>query len=98
MPNGFFTIERRQPPTPGAEPQWILVRDLDSSHSLTDAYEVLVDLNEPGFYRVIQTQRMIWAEKRNDELRLKKWHAGSADDLARTAAAFERDGGRWPTG
>jgi hypothetical protein len=96
MPHGFFTIEQWKRPDPGSEPQWLLVRHLNSSHSLSDAIEQLEELGQPGFYRVVQTQRMIWAEKRDGKLHLRKWHAGSPEELSRSTAAFDRDGGRWP--
>src|SRR5689334_17924305 len=96
MPHGFFTLEQwiRQPSE--SEPRWIPVCHVDASQTLSDAIQRLEDLGKPGFYRVIQTQRMIWAEAQNGKLRLRKWHAGSAKSLSRTAAAFERDKGKWP--
>jgi hypothetical protein len=51
---------------------------------------------KPGFYRVVQTQRVIWAEDTDGKLRLRKWHAGSPEGMERGAAAFERDGGKYP--
>jgi len=51
---------------------------------------------KPGFFRVIQMQRVIWAEKIGGKLRLRKWHAGSPESLERGAAAYERDGGKYP--
>jgi hypothetical protein len=68
----------------------------DTEKSLTDVLAALEKRDEAGFFRVVQTQRMIWAEKSNGKLRLRKWHAGTREVLSRTAAAFERDRGRWP--
>jgi hypothetical protein len=51
---------------------------------------------KPGFYRVVQMQRMIWAEESEGKLRLKKWHAGSPESLERTAAAYTGDRGKYP--
>jgi hypothetical protein len=96
MPHGFFTIEQWKRPSSGAEPQWLLVQHLTGCRTLTDAIKHLEQLDQPGFYRVQQTQRMIWAEKTDGKLRLRKWHAGLPETLARSAEAFERDGGRWP--
>jgi len=96
MPHGFFTIEQWKQPASGAEPRWFPVAHLDGCHSLSDATSQLEQLDQPGFYRVLQTQRMIWAEKTDGKLRLRKWHAGSPETLARCAEAFIRDGGRWP--
>jgi hypothetical protein len=83
-------------PGPDAEPRWLSVQHLDACHTLSDAIAHIEKLDQPGFYRVQQVQRMIWAEKIDGELRLRKWHAGSPESLARTAEAFDRDGGRWP--
>jgi hypothetical protein len=96
MPHGFFTIERGARPPRSRKSQWVAVRDLDGFSSLSDAEKLLERLNQPGLYRVVQTQRMIWAEKASSKLRLRKWHAITPESLARTAAAFDRDGGKWP--
>lgn len=96
MPHGFFTIEQWGRPAPGADWQWLPVEHLNGNQSLSDAYKRLEYLNEPGFYRVVQTQRTIWAQRTDGRLHLRKWHAGSPEDVARTAEAFVRDGGRRP--
>ena len=97
MAQGFFTIEQWKPRKRGAKPEWLPILHLDSDKSLTDALRALQARDQAGLYRVIQTQRQVWAEKVNGELRLRKWHASSPEDLARTAEAFERHGGRWLT-
>jgi hypothetical protein len=95
MAHGFFTIEQWNPPTRSTEPAWVPVQHLDAGHSLTDALRAIEERGQAGFYRVIQTQRQVWAEKVDGKLHLHKWHASSPDALTRTAEAFERDGGHW---
>jgi hypothetical protein len=97
MAHGFFTIEQWKPPKRGAQPAWVAIRHLDADHSLSDALRTIEEHDQAGFFRVIQTQRQVWAEKVNGKLRLRKWHANSPEALTRTAEAFERDEGRWPT-
>ncbi len=95
MPHGFFTIEQWKRPTRGAPPEWVAVDHLAGDQSLTSAIKQLEAQGNPGLFRVVQTQRMIWAEKDGDQLRLRAWHAMTPEDLARTAEAFERDGGHY---
>ncbi len=96
MAHGFFTIEQWKPPEPGLKSTWVPILHLNADRSLSDALQAIEGLDQGGFYRVIQTQRQVWAEKVDGKLRLRKWHADSPDALARTAEAFERDDGRWP--
>jgi hypothetical protein len=96
MAHGFFTIEQMKPPKRGARPAWVPVLHLDASHCLSDAFQAIEERGRAGFYRVIQTQRFVWAEKVDGQLRLQQRHASTPEELARTAEAFERDGGRWP--
>ncbi|HTV48238.1 MAG TPA: hypothetical protein VMG59_07325 [Phycisphaerae bacterium] len=97
MPYGFFTIEQWKPRKRRGMSEWITVAHIDACQSLSDAIRRIEERGRPGFFRVIQTQRQIWAEKVNGRLRLRKWHAGSHASLALGAAAFVRDKGRWPT-
>jgi hypothetical protein len=90
MAHGFYTIEQWR------GKRWVTVCHLDGGQSLTAALEEVQRRGKAGFFRVVQTQRMIWAEKHDGKLRLRKWHAGSPETLARTAEAFDRDGGKWP--
>ena len=90
MANGFFTLERWR------KPRWIAIRHFTANHAISDVLAALEAAGKPGFYRVVQTQRMIWAEREDGKLRLRKWHAGSPESLARGAAAFDRDKGKWP--
>ena len=96
MPHGFFTIEQWKPRKRGGEAEWIAVAHVDADRSLNDAVRAIQQRDKAGFFRVIQTQRQVWAEKVGGKLRLRKWHAGSPAALARTAEAFVRDKGRWP--
>ena len=93
MAHGFFTIEQWL----GKKAQWVAVCHLDGGQSVTDALKELERRDKPGLFRVVQTQRMVWAEKTDGKLRLRKWHATSPETLSRTAEAFDRDGGKWPS-
>ena len=96
MPQGFFTIEQWQGSGESDESRWMAVQHLVGRKTLSDALQALEDLDQPGFYRVVQTQRMVWVERVSGKLTLRKWHAATPDDLTRTAAAFEREAGVWP--
>lgn len=91
MPFGFFTIEQWR------KKRWVTVCHVRGYQSLTDAIRELERRNKAGFFRITQMQRMIWAEKIDGELLLRKWHASSPEALSRTAAAFDRDKGEWRT-
>ena len=88
MPHGFFTIEQWR------NRKWVTVCHLDACHSLTGALDELQRRNKAGFFRVYRIQRMIWAEKIDVKLRLRKWHAGCPQDLLRTANTFDRNRGK----
>jgi hypothetical protein len=96
MSKGFFTIERLSSVTPGATAQWITVCHLSGDKSVSDAMQQIETSGKPGFFRVIQTVRMVWAEVNNGKMKQRRWHASSPETLQRTAEAFERDGGIWP--
>jgi hypothetical protein len=91
MPSGFFTIEQWR------NKHWVIVCHLSGRQKLTDALAVIERRARPGFFRVVQTQRMVWAEKRDGKLRLRKWHAMDPETLSRTAVAFDRDQGKRPS-
>jgi hypothetical protein len=96
MPQGYYTIEqwtRRAKNKPAA---WVAVLELPFGASLTAAENALQDLGQPGFYRVIHTQRVIWAEEQAGALKLRKSHAGSAQSLDRIRQMFEQCAGRYP--
>ena len=90
MAHGFFTIEQWR------DKKWVTVCHLNADQSVTDALEELERRDKPGCFRIVQTQRMIWAEKIDGKLKLRKWHAGNPETLSRTAEAFDRDRGKWP--
>jgi hypothetical protein len=69
---------------------------LDAGASLTDALDSIARRDKPGFFRVIQTQRQVWAERVGGKLKLRKWHALSPAALKRSTDAFVRDKGKWP--
>jgi hypothetical protein len=90
MASGFFTIEQWR------SKKWVTICHLNAEESVTRALEELQRRDKPGYYRIVQTQRMVWAEKIGGKLKLRKWHAANADTLSRGAAAFGRDRGKWP--
>ncbi len=92
MVHGYYTIEEWR----GKEQQWVAVCTLNGDQSLSDALQALERHGKAGFFRVVQMQSMIWAEKDGDKLRLREWQADSPEDLSRTAEEFDRDGGKWP--
>ena len=96
MPQGYYTIEQWKPPTKDAQPEWVPIHHLPFGASLTAAENALEKLGTPGFYRLVQIQRVIWAEKEGSKLRLRKSHAGSPESLASIRKMFERSGGRYP--
>src|SRR5438309_9190327 len=96
MPHGFFTIEQWRRPKRGTKRQWTTIRHLEAGHSLSDAIDLLQQMGRPGLYRIAQTQRLIWGEIEAGKLKLRRSHVGSPEALARTAKAFDRDGGRFP--
>ena len=96
MPCGFFTIEQWKRPSLGAPPAWVPIRHFNMGANLTSVMQAIEAGNKPGFFRVVQTQRVVWAEQVDGKLHLRKWHAGSPESLARGAEAFDRDGGKYP--
>jgi hypothetical protein len=96
MAQGYYTIEQWTPAKKGARPEWLAVLHLPFGESLTAAEKAIERLGKPGFYRVVQTQRVIWAELEANGLRLRKSHAGSPESLDNMRQIFERTGGRYP--
>ena len=96
MPYGFFTLEQFKPARRGGKSQWVPVAHFNMGHNLTNAIEHIETIDKPGFYRVIQTQRMIHAEREDGKLHLHCLHAGSPETLHRSAKAFVRDKGKLP--
>jgi hypothetical protein len=96
MSHGFFTVEQWKRSRNGAKSQWVAILHLDSYQSLTKAIQALEKRGRPGLYRVLQTQRCIWAQIEAGKLRLHASHAGSPESLARLAQIYEDEGGRRP--
>ena len=69
---------------------------LNGDQSLRDALKALERHGKPGFFRVVQTQSLVWAEKDGDKLCLREWQADGPEDLSRGTDEFDRDGGKWP--
>ena len=98
MPQGYYTIEQWTRPRAGNKSlqQWVAIAHLPFGASLTQAEEALAQRNEPGFYRLVHTQRIIWAQRDGQSLRLRKSHAGSPENLAVVQRMFDRCGGEYP--
>jgi hypothetical protein len=96
MPQGYYTIEQWMGANGGDSPKWVAVLELPFGVSLTGAESVLRDLGKPGFYRIVHTQRVIWAEEQGGALKLRKSHAGSPESLDRMRQMFDRCAGRYP--
>ncbi len=96
MPRGFFTVEKWQSSECEGPARWVPVLQLDSNESLTSSLEALQQRGEPGLFRVVQTQRCIWAEMEEGKLRLHGSHVCSPDNLADLVKIYELEGGRRP--
>jgi hypothetical protein len=95
MPQGYYTIEQWKKSKNG-QTKWVAVLHLPFGQSLTAAEHALEGLRKPGFYRLVQTQRVIWVEMTEGKPRLRKSHAGSPESLDDMARIFERTGGKFP--
>jgi hypothetical protein len=96
MPQGYYTVEQWKPPKRGAPPAGVAILTLPFGETLTAAEQAVQHLGKAGFYRVVQTQRVIWAERAEGKLRLRKSHASSPENLVRLRQMFERCSGRCP--
>jgi hypothetical protein len=94
MSHGFFTVEQWN--TAGAKLRWKPILHLDAYQSLNKAIAALERRGKPGLYRVIQTQRCVWAEVEDGKLRLHCSHASSPKGLEQLAKIYQREGGRRP--
>jgi hypothetical protein len=94
MPHGFFTVEQWDSASP--KPHWNPILHLDSHQSLNKAIDALDKRGQPGLYRVVQTQRCVWAEIEGGKLRLHRSHVSSPDSLTQLVEVYEREGGRRP--
>ena len=90
MPHGFFTVEQ------WTRPRWVPILHLDSYQSLTKAIAAIEKRGKAGLYRVVQTQRCLWAEMQDGKLRVHGSHVGSMEELRRLAKMYECEGGRRP--
>ena len=92
MPQGYYTIEQWK------RPRWVAVAVLPFGLSLTAAEQALRRMGKPGFYRLVQIQRIIWSEEGGPGgVRLRKSHASSPKSLRDMQDMFDRTGGRYPT-
>ena len=89
-------IEQLMPDANNGAAAWTVVLQLPFGATLTAAEEALKKLGKPGFYRVTQMQRVIWAEEEEGGLKLRKSHASSQASLKKMQDMFERCGGRYP--
>jgi hypothetical protein len=96
MPHGYYTIEQWKKPKKNAPPAWTPIMDLPFGVTLTDAEAAISKLNEPGLYRVVQMQRVVWAEALGGGVKLRKSHAGSLASLDEIRQMFERTRGVYP--
>jgi hypothetical protein len=94
MAYGFFTVEQWK--RGRGKGRWVPVLEVDACESLTKAVKALGEMGKAGLYRVVQTQRCIWAEMEGGKVRLHGSHAGSAEGLARLTDIYDRTGGRRP--
>ena len=95
MPQGYYVIEQWKCSAKGAA-EWIAVLVLPFGATLTAAEQALEELGEPGCYRIVQMQRVIWVEQDAGVFKLRKSHANTPDGLRKIVAMFERCGGRYP--
>jgi hypothetical protein len=97
MPQGFYTIEQYTCPKNGRSREWVAVQHLPFGQSLTRAEQALAQRGQSGLYRLVHTQRIVWAEPDGGALRLRKSHASSPANLGEIERMFDRNGGRYPT-
>jgi hypothetical protein len=96
MPHGFYTVEKWMGSGTGKAGRWKAIIHLDAYQSLAKAIDALGARAKPGLYRVVQTQRCIWAQRDDGVVRLHGSHVVSAAGLARLATLYDREGGRRP--
>jgi hypothetical protein len=96
MPQGYYTIEQWKSPKKGEACEWVEILQLPFGRSLTEAEQALKNLDKAGLYRILQMQRVVWAERENDDLRMRKSHASSDGSLQEICQMFERTAGRYP--
>src|SRR6185437_5128620 len=89
MPHGFFTVE--QWVSKNRNSRWKPILHLDSYQSLSKAIAALEKFGRPGLFRVMQTQRCVWAKMEDGKVRLHGSHVSSAENLAKLAKLFVRE-------
>jgi hypothetical protein len=90
MPQGYYTIEQWK------RPKWVAVAVLPFGLTQTAAEQALQRLGKPGLFRLVQTQRIVWCERNDPGMRLRKSHASSPQNLEGLQEMFDRTGGRYP--
>ncbi len=95
MPQGYYTIEEWKQPKNGKKRQWVAIQHLPLGESLTAAEQMIEKTGKPGLYRIVQMQRVVWAENESGNLRLRKSHAASPANLDKIRQIFERTGGKY---
>jgi len=92
MPQGYYTIEQWF----SADGTWRPVATLPFGLSLTAAEKEVEKLHQPGLYRLVQMQRVMWAENDGPSLRLRKSHASSPKSLSSIVEMYDRCAGCYP--
>jgi len=96
MSQGYYTIEHWTGKDGDGRAIWTAVAHLPFGRTQTQAEDALQKLGKPGFYRLVQTQRVIWAEKMGAKFHLRRSHAGSPASLEEQRKIFERCDGKYP--
>jgi hypothetical protein len=96
VPQGYYTIEQWNQDKEGTQREWLPILHLPFGALLSAAEHAIEKLGKPGLFRIVQTQRVVWAEEDGGELWLRKSHAGSPEELDVVRKTFERCGGRYP--
>ena len=76
---------------PEADSAWVPLSHHDSGKTLSEVIATMKDAVDQGFYRVVQTQRMIRAEKVDGKIKLHKKPALTEECLNRSVNAYYRD-------
>ena len=92
MRHGFFTVEQWV----SKNRKWKPVLHLDAFQSLNKAIAELKHFGKPGLFRVIQTQRCIWAQIEDGNVRLHGSHVSSPESLAELTKLFKQEKGHRP--
>jgi hypothetical protein len=96
VPHGYYTIEQWTQKDDLAPQEWVPILHLPLGAALSAAEHAIEKLGKPGLYRIVQTQRVVWAEEEEGSLWLRKSHAGSPEELDVLRKTYERCGGQYP--